>query len=94
MLEEITLEKIIEVLETVIEEAKNDMNIEGTIDENSCPGLIIKSQVLVSLIGSIEDLLNIEIPNKCYPFFDEENMRQLTIRQAAEILKKESKNAR
>lgn len=86
MVKNITLGQVIEGLETLIREAQIAMNIDGKIDEDTRPGLIIKSQVLLTVIGRLEDLLDMEIPDNCYPFFDKDKLKQLTIREAAEIL--------
>ena len=71
------------------------ISIEEEIDKESKPGAIgIRSQVLVTVMGKLEELLEIEIPNNCYIFRDSDGIRELTIREAAEKLLKIAKHAK
>ncbi len=83
---EIRLDQVIEGLTTLIQDTKNELNIEASIDEETRPLKIIKSEVLVDIIGRLEDLLGVQIPANCYPFFDKEKCEELSIKQAAQII--------
>jgi hypothetical protein len=86
MIEDITLEQVIEGFKTLFEDAKIEMGVDEKIDEETRPLVFFKSEVLVTLIGRLEDLLDIKIPENCYPFFDKEKLEQLTIKEAAGII--------
>jgi hypothetical protein len=91
---ELSLAKVIEGIKTLVDEAKNAMELEGDVDEETQPGLLIKSQVLVTIIGRLEDLLQVKIPINCYPFFDKDLNKQLSIKEAAQILLKKIEHGR
>jgi hypothetical protein len=74
---------------------KLKINEDVEADLECKPGVIgIRSQVLLSVMGSIEENLNITIPHNCYIFRDSDGIRELTIKEAAEKLKKIAKNAK
>lgn len=82
--QELVEEKIIEV----IKEIADTLEMEVSIDSNSCPGLMpgITSQVLVTVMGRLEKKLNVIIPDECYVFFDKKEKKQLDIKKSAEKL--------
>ena len=67
----------------VVKEICSVLKIEAVIDSECFPGTIIKSQVLLSVIGSIADALGVIIPNDCY-IFREKNLKELTIKETAQ----------
>lgn len=65
---------------------------EAKIDKDSKPGMIgLSSNVLVTITGYLEDILEVEIPPSCYIFRDSDGVRELNIREAAEKLQKIAK---
>jgi hypothetical protein len=68
------------------------VSAETTIDEDCKPGMVgASSNVLVTITGWLEEVLNVEIPNNCYIFRDSDGIRELNIREAAEKLQKIAK---
>lgn len=76
----------------IIEEIRDTLEVDVSIDGNCSPGFFFKSQVLVTAIGRVAVALNVIIPDKCYIFFDKQKNKQLTIKEAAQKLIKEAKN--
>ena len=77
-----------------IEKLKGLPNIdaEAKIDKDCKPGMIgVRSNVLVTITGYLEDILGVEIPANCYIFRDGDGIRELNIREAAEKLQKIAK---
>ena len=64
------------------------------ITSDTAPGILIKSQILVSELLSLQEILKIDIPNKCYPFQNPKTHQQLSIKEAAEIIKKRANYAK
>ena len=80
---EIVEEEVIEIVKQIC----GILKIDATIDAECRPGDIIKSQVLLTAIGSIEDILGIKIPTDCYIFCSKDR-KQLSIKEtAAKIIK-------
>lgn len=77
-------EKIIEVIKEIVE----TLEIDVSLNTNSCPGLLpgITSQVLVTAMGRLERKLEIIIPDDCYIFYDKKESKQLDIKMSAEKL--------
>ena len=68
---------------------------EAKIDKECKPGVIgIRSQVLVDIMGILEESLAVVIPNNCYIFRDRDGVKELTIAEAAAKLIKISKYAK
>jgi hypothetical protein len=68
------------------------VDAEAKIDKDSKPGMIgLSSNVLVTITGYLEDILEVEIPPTCYIFRDSDGIRELSIREAAEKLQKIAK---
>lgn len=82
--QEVVEEKIIEI----ISEIANTLEMDISIDSNSCPGLMpgITSQVLVTVMGRLEKKLDVIIPNDCFVFYDKKEKKQLDINKSAEKL--------
>lgn len=82
--QELAEEKIIEV----INEIAKTLEVEISLDSNSCPGLLpgMTSQVLVTVMGRLEKKLDIVIPDDCYIFFNKKDMKQMNIKNSAEKL--------
>jgi len=72
------------------------LNVEAEINSDCSPGTIIgiSSQVLITIMGQLEDALDIVIPNECYIFHDKVTHRQLTVKEAANKLIKIAKHAK
>ena len=80
---ELVEEEVIEIVKQIC----SILKIDATIDAECRPGDIIKSQVLLTAIGNIENTLGIKIPNDCYIFCDK-NRKQLSIKETvAKIIK-------
>jgi hypothetical protein len=86
-------EVILQELNTL--KGMSSVDTEATIDKDCKPGVIgFRSQVLVSIMGQLEELLEIVIPNNCYIFRDTDGVRELTVKEASEKLKKIAKYAK
>lgn len=65
------------------------------ISKECKPGTIgIRSQVLVDLMGRLEEILEIVIPNNCYIFRASDGIQELSIKEATEKLIKIAKHAK
>ena len=77
-----------------IEQLKNlpSVDSDAQVNEDCKPGVIgVRSQILVDIMGRLEEILEITIPNNCYIFRDSDGIRELTIKEATEKLIKISK---
>lgn len=86
-----------EAIVTEIEKLKkmSSVDVEAQINKECKPGAIgIRSQVLVTIMGVLEESLEIIIPNNCYIFRDSNENRELTIKEAAAKLIKIAKHAK
>jgi len=71
----------------VVQEAATHMNVAMKVDSACAPGYAgLTSQVLVTAMCRLEGILDIEIPDNCYIFHDNNSLRQLSIREASEKL--------
>lgn len=80
-----------------IESLKGLSNIstETEITKECKPGIIgVRSQILVDIMGKLEELLDIVIPNNCYIFRERDGVTELSISQAAEKLIKIATHAK
>jgi hypothetical protein len=75
-----------------IDETKNMLKINAVVNSDYCPGILIPSQVLITLMGRIGRALGVMIPDNCYIFHDKKTHKQLSIREAAQKLIKVAKN--
>lgn len=87
----IEADEIEQKITAVLDEIKEQLETEVTIDGECRPSAFFKSQVLVTAIGRIADALDVDIPDNCYPFFDKRTKRQLTIKEIALAIRKEAK---
>ena len=88
-----------EVIEVaIVEEVKklrglSTVDKKATIDPNCKPGVIgIRSQILVDVMGILEELLGIVIPDNCYIL--REDKKELSIKEAAVKLKNKATYAK
>ena len=79
----IKLSEIEGALKDLISEIKEALDIKVSIEEDFCPGDLIKSDALMTVTGRLSARLGVEIPLNCYPFFDKEKHKQLSVREAA-----------
>jgi hypothetical protein len=90
----IDVQKIEDTILQEIESLKGMPSVDpdAKIDKDCKPGIIgIRSQILVNIMGRLEEILEVEIPNNCYIFRDTDGIRELNIREAAEKLQKIAK---
>nr|WP_299213867.1 hypothetical protein [uncultured Allomuricauda sp.] len=81
---ELQLENIENQIKEIIEEINAETESSANITANTCPYDIgITSQVLVSVMGTLESILEVEIPANCYIFHDKKSNKQLSIKEAA-----------
>lgn len=74
-----------------IEEIGSRLKIENKIDNESIPSFIgFSSIALITVMGVIEEKLNITIPNNCYIFIDQD-YKKLSIKEATDKLIKIAK---
>lgn len=79
----IQLKEIERAMKDLVTEIKEALNMNEAINEDVCPGDLIKSDALMTVPGRLNARLGIAIPLNCYPFFDKKNHKQLSIKQAA-----------
>jgi hypothetical protein len=83
--------------DTILQEIENlksmpSVDPDAKIDKDCKPGMIgLRSQILVTIMGRLEEILEVEIPHNCYIFRDTDGIRELNIREAAEKLQKIAK---
>lgn len=77
------LNEIEGAMKDLITEIRDAINLKDAIDDDVCPGDLIKSDALMTVTGRLNARLGIEIPLNCYPFFDKKSHKQLSIREAA-----------
>jgi hypothetical protein len=76
----------------VLEEIRNDLELEIDLNTSCSPGDLMMSQILVTAISRIGQNLGIAIPLGCYIFFDNHAEKQLTIKEAALKLIKQARH--
>jgi hypothetical protein len=79
----IKLNEIEGAMKDLIIEIKEALNVKEAIDGDVCPGELIMSDALMTVTGRLGAKLGIAIPLNCYPFFDRDNHKQLSIKEAA-----------
>ena len=79
----IELDVIEEKIAKVLEELKDELETEVTINGECRPGAFFKSNVLVTAINRVANVLEVIIPDNCYIFFDKKEHKQLSVREAA-----------
>ena len=68
----------------ITEELSDEQELDAQITVNTRPYDIgITSQVIVSVMGLLENRLEIKIPANCYIFHEKRDNRQLSIKEAA-----------
>jgi len=88
--------KVIE--DAIIEEVKklkklSTVDPNAIIDKNCKPGVIgVRSHVLVDVMGILEEILQVVIPDNCYIF--RENKKEISIKEAAAKLKNKANYAK
>lgn len=79
----VKIKEIEGAMKDLITEIKEALHMDEAINEDLCPGEIIKSDALMTVTGRLNAKLGIAIPLNCYPFFDKKRHRQLSIKEAA-----------
>ncbi|WP_298508131.1 hypothetical protein [uncultured Kordia sp.] len=78
------LENVENQIKSIIEEINGQLGLNASIKMNTCPYEIgITSQILVSVMGLLENKLDVKIPNSCYIFYDKQKNKQLSIKEAS-----------
>ncbi|HEV2482778.1 MAG TPA: hypothetical protein VGS79_24100 [Puia sp.] len=73
----------------------SNIPIEAEITKECKPGVIgVRSQILVDIMGKLEELLSVVIPNNCYIFRERDGITELSIAQAAEKLLKNASHGK
>lgn len=85
--------QIKEEVTKVVKEICSKLKIDVVVDADFCPGEYIKSQILLTFIGSIADALSVTIPNDSYIFSDK-NQKQLSIKETAQKILKVAKHGK
>ncbi len=80
-----------EIIVKAIGNVNKILKIDAIVNGESCPGTLIASQILITVMGRIGKELNVVIPDNCYIFHDKKTQAQLTIKEAAIKLIKEAK---
>lgn len=87
------------VEEAIIQEIEklkglSTVDSDAEIDKECKPGIIgVRSQILVDIMGKLEEILQVTIPNNCYIFRDRDGITEFSIKAAAEKLIKIAKYA-
>jgi hypothetical protein len=71
-----------------------EMDIPEKVNADFVPGKYIKSHVLLTAISDISLVLDIEIPNNCYIFFDSALRKQLSIKETVQKILRVAINAK
>ena len=77
-----------------VDEIKQVFKLKAAFDSETCPGDVLTSQVLVTVIARLAKKLGVTLPNGCYIFHDKKTKRQLSIKEASEKFLKEAKNGK
>lgn len=68
----------------LLHEVKEDMGISDELTMDTEPTAFgIRSQILVSVIGRLQNRLRTPIPLNCYPFYDKTSRKKLTLNEAS-----------
>ena len=71
-------------IKKIVDELNDKLGLNANVTVNTCPYDIgISSQVLISVMTKLEDVLKVAIPENCYIFHDKTNNKQLSIRDAS-----------
>jgi hypothetical protein len=87
------------VEDAIIREIENlkglsNIPVETEITKEIKPGIIgIRSQILVDIMGKLEEVLDVVIPNNCYIFRERKGITELSIAEAAVKLIKNATHA-
>jgi hypothetical protein len=98
-------DNMVEIQEQIVEDAilkeldklkgMSTVEPDAVINTDCKPGAIgFRSQVLVTLMGQLEEVLEITIPNNCYIFRDSDGNRELSVKEATQKLIKIAKYAK
>ena len=70
-----------------VEDLNKNLKLGATVNETCCPGNAgFASQVLLTIMSTLEINLGVTIPSNVYIFHDKSTNRQLTIKEAAKKL--------
>lgn len=93
IMETLEFEKIEQEIITILKRVCEQQSIDKEVNGEFCPGKLIMSQVLVSIIPEIEIKTGMTIPIDCYIFHDTNKSKgQLSIKNAVKKLLKVAKN--
>lgn len=88
---ELSCETVENEIISTVKEICSTLKIVAEVDNNCIPAFIgFSSQALITVMGRLEQKLNIIIPNNCYIFIDKDN-NKLSIEGAAKKLIKIAK---
>jgi hypothetical protein len=80
-----------EIVRTIAE-VNSMLKLDTAINGDYCPGALISSQILITVMGRIGKALGVIIPDNCYIFHDKKTQNQLTIKEATQKLIKVVEN--
>ncbi|TMU54814.1 hypothetical protein [Flagellimonas algicola] len=81
---DLQLEYVENQIKKIVEEINSNLELNANVTVNTCPYDIgISSQILISVMAELEDVLEVAIPENCYIFHDKADNRQLSIREAS-----------
>lgn len=89
----ITQDKVETEIIKAVEDLNKNLKIGATVDATCSPGNVgFASQVLLTIMSTLEINLGVNIPHNVYIFHDKDTFRQLTISEAAKKLIKLAKH--
>jgi acyl carrier protein len=81
---ELKLEIVENQVKKIIDEINKQLGLNANITINTCPYDVgISSQILISVMAKLEDILKISIPDNCYIFYEKASNKQLSIKEAS-----------
>ena len=81
---ELDIDKVQNEITKLIDDININFGLEVKITPTTCPNDIgISSHIIISVMGNLEALLNVSIPDNCYIFHDKKDNRHLSIREAS-----------
>ena len=79
-------------IKLIIDEINSNLGLKAEINNSTCPHDVgITSQVLVSVMGILENKLDVTIPHNKYIFHDKKTNKHLSIKEASIKLMKIAK---
>lgn len=81
---ELDFDRVQKEITNIIDSINTNFGLGAKITATTCPNDIgISSHIIISVMGNLEAILNISIPNSCYIFHDKKSNTHLSIKEAS-----------